>query len=110
MDSDERTRWGVPPLLYAGSAELYEDLHPESPGLQRWVKDGKGRGWYPLCCGTHTPAVIWAEREAAEAPKARPEPAASTAVDLTPDEPAEDDEAPLRALLGELLRLLRRTP
>jgi hypothetical protein len=61
--SDEHAKWGAPEPLYPGSAEVFEDLRPESPGLQRWVKDARGRGWYPSCCPTHTPKAILAEQD-----------------------------------------------
>jgi len=107
MDRDERERWNLPEPLYTGSAEVFEDLHPGSPGLQRWVRD-PARGWFPDCCDAHRPKEITearkaeeAKREAAERALARmhhrpyvppvddePEPGANTSELTPPPEPS----------------------
>ena len=102
MDADERRRWNIPEPLYNGTAEPFEDLHP--PHGTRWVKDGNGRGYWPDCCDRHRPPE---KRTAAEPPTSRH--AAKSHADAAPLQEPPDADAPMRALLAELLRLLRVT-
>ena len=60
MDRDdaerwEGQRWGAPKPLWTG--EALTTLHPETPGMDRWVRDPFG-GWYPDCCDAHRPKEI----------------------------------------------------
>ena len=100
MDEErwEGQRWGAPRPRWSGDA--LTTLHPDKPGMDRWVHDPV-YGWEPDCCDAHRPV----ERRA-------PEPKAAPVKKLTPDAaPSEEpsDDAPLRALLAELLRLLKVT-